>query len=216
MLPSNSVATRNTNIGRTIFTFWQRVAGWNTILWIIYRSTGVTALWDWKINIISCVLSVRQPFTISANKEEILAYKTRTKGNWTCPHCFETTPKGTKNDNTPININPNVTMRRSKRQALSTSPGNDNSPIKTTVAVTREEVRNIMDDTLEKHLSELMQKFNTNMHMLIDPELKSVRDELQEVKHSMHFMSQNFEEILKEHKKTQNQVRNLQERNNKL
>lgn len=118
--------------------------------------------------------------------------------DWTCPKCREATPKAAKNDNTPVRQVQSIASRPTKRPALSSPPDKRDSP------VTRDEIRVIMDEVLQQHLSDFKKQIWT--------ELDTVKDELKSVKEAMAFVNDKFEDIMKVHSDTQAQVKILQER----
>lgn len=120
-----------------------------------------------------------------------------TPKDWTCPRCREATPKIAKNDNTPVRQGQSTAARPVKRQALS-SPGKQDS------SVTREEIREIMEEVLQKHMTVFKKQFCK--------ELDVVKDELKSVKQAMEFVNDKFEDIIKANNDTQAQMKILHER----
>lgn len=121
-----------------------------------------------------------------------------TSKNWTCPSCREATPKAAKNEISPARQVQNTAARPTKRPALSSPPGKQDSP------VTRDGIREIMEEVLQKHMSDFKKQFCR--------ELDTVKDELKSVKQAMEFVNDKFEDIMKVHNDTQAQVKILQER----
>lgn len=121
-----------------------------------------------------------------------------------------TVPECSKNDNSPVRTADNVTVRSTKRQALSSPPNVETSPL------TREEAQTIMENILKEHLANLLHQLTTKMHTILDTELRQLKNELQDVKQSMQFVNDQFEEIVKEHKTSQTYVKQLQDENTKM
>ncbi|CAG5007399.1 unnamed protein product [Parnassius apollo] len=71
--------------------------------------------------------------------------------DWIGPCCIRPLHATGNKDNTPVKCDPNITVRASKRQALSSPP-----EIEIEGPVTRTEVRNIMEEIIQKHISDLM------------------------------------------------------------
>lgn len=129
--------------------------------------------------------------------------------DWIGPCCVRCIRAADEQD-TPARTNPNATVRASKRQALSSPPVNTEGP------VTLSEVRNIMEDVIQKHMSDLMVQMNINMRSILDSELKIYRNEINEVKQTVIFMNSEFEAAKEEKAIYQEATKNLQENNIKL
>lgn len=121
---------------------------------------------------------------------------TKVPKDWLCPRCRESTPKASKNDNTPIRTCQNVTLRPTKRPALSSPPSRQDSP------VTREEMREIMEEILLKHMEDFRKQFCD--------ELFSVKEEIRSINKAMDHMSDQVEDILKKYKENDELIKTLQ------
>lgn len=117
---------------------------------------------------------------------------------WICPSCLQKVSKGGKNDSTPVRVSDNITFRKKKVTQATTLSANNSS-------VTREEVRNIMEDLFEKYITSFMKEIG-EMHS----ELKNVTSELEHVMNSMTHMNENFEDVMKEHKVLTEKVGSLE------
>lgn len=124
--------------------------------------------------------------------------------NWTCLLC---TKKQGNNDNTPVRFNPNVTTRPGKRQALNSPPNSDDKK-----PITREE----MDDILKGFCHEMQKAMQSTMTNVLHSELKSIKEEITEVKESMTFVNLRFEEITKEHAESRATIKSLTEKNDSM
>lgn len=122
--------------------------------------------------------------------------------NWICPTCICTIPKRGNNDNNPVRLNPNITVRSAKRLALS-SPSKDEN-------LTHDDVRAIMNDVLKTHLADFTKEINRSIRGILDEEMKSIREECKDIKESMEFMNGTFEMISKEHKAAQENIKKLE------
>lgn len=119
---------------------------------------------------------------------------------WECPLCTIQRPKDGNNDNTPVRFNPNVTTTRpSKRQALQSPPASGASA---------SEIRNI----LQEYTTSVTSKIES-LTLSISSELKSVKEEMTEMKYSMDFMNSKFESLLKEHQQTKESLTTIQNEN---
>ncbi|CAG4938733.1 unnamed protein product [Parnassius apollo] len=89
--------------------------------------------------------------------------------DWIGPCCIRPLHATGNKDNTPVKCDPNITVRASKRQALSSPP-----EIEIEGPVTRTEVRNIMEEIIQKHISDLMVQMTKNgLFCLIKGTIKS-------------------------------------------
>ncbi|CAG4987410.1 unnamed protein product [Parnassius apollo] len=102
----------------------------------------------------------------------------------------------------------NVAKRPSKRPAVYSPPirnlleGADDA--------TNTALRNITEDVVQREMSNLLTKLNISMGTLLNTQLKSIKDEIQDVKESMSFMSSPYEEINKELKTSKKSIQDLQ------
>lgn len=122
--------------------------------------------------------------------------------DWLCPKCRESTPKGSKNDNTPIRQLQNVTVRPSKRPAMSSPPCKQDSP------VTREALREIMEEVLLKHMEDFKMHFCS--------ELSRVKEEVSSINKAMNYMSDQVEDIFVKYNESQDLMKTLQKREGEM
>lgn len=121
---------------------------------------------------------------------------TKAPKDWLCPRCRESTTKASKNDNTPIRTAQNVTLRPTKRPALSSPPNKQDYP------VTREEIREIMEEILLKHMDDFKKQFCG--------ELLSVKEEMRSINKAMDHMSDQVEDMVKKYKENHELIKTLQ------
>lgn len=148
--------------------------------------------------------------------------------NWICPSC---TPKSINAEGT--SARKNVTLRPPKRPALNSPPMTVESAItKDTIrdivytvlheednpntGITRDEVKNVMEEVMQKEINGLMLKIRNDISTFFKTELKSIKDELGEVKESMNFINNQYEDFMKEHVANKEMVKSLQLQNEKL
>lgn len=120
---------------------------------------------------------------------------TKVDKDWLCPRCRESTPKASKNDNTPFRSAQNITLRPTKKPTLS-QPSKNDSP------VTREEMREIMEEILLKHMEDFKKQFCG--------ELLSVKEEIRSINKAMDYMGDQVEDMLKKYKENNELIKNLQ------
>ncbi|CAG4982136.1 unnamed protein product [Colias eurytheme] len=128
---------------------------------------------------------------------------------WICPICVSQTPKTKNNDNTPVRFNPNITVRGNKRQALQSPPG-------TSTTMAEDSVRAIIQEVIGNQFDTLIGKFTAAMKDILNSELKSMREEIKDIRDSVSFMSLQYEDILKDRKEDQAIIKKLQEQNDVL
>lgn len=128
---------------------------------------------------------------------------------WVCPTCLSKVPKGNKNDNTPAR---NVSMNRGNKRTAPNSP----PVIESEVNVTRDDVRNIIQEIMQTNLNSLVTKFNGMLVSALNSKLAPIEKEIVEIKTSMEFMNDSYEKILKEQDKTNKIVTDLQKENDGL
>ncbi|CAK1594634.1 unnamed protein product [Parnassius mnemosyne] len=117
-------------------------------------------------------------------------------------------------DHTSVPASINVAKRPSKRPAV-ISPPIVNLP-EGVHNGTNTGLRNIIEDVVQREMSNLLTKLNISMGTLLNTQLKSIKDEIQDVKESMSFMSSQYEEINRELKASKKSMQELQIRSDKL
>lgn len=133
---------------------------------------------------------------------------------WRCPLCMNIKARrGGNRDDIPVRspqtplgktvLEPNVTARSNKRPALFSPPDHTAS-----APVTREVIQHMMDGMLAK--------LQLSMADLLNDKLKPIREEIQEVKESMSFINDQYEDFIREHRINQERVQALEEQNEKL
>lgn len=128
---------------------------------------------------------------------------------WTCPVCIGPKPKSGNNDDTPVRFNPNVTTRPPKRQALQ-------SPPSTHPESTPDEFQKFIQRALKEEIDGVVSRMEDSIRSMFVTELRAVRDEMGEVKESINFMNDKFEEILKQQAETKKEIADLKTQNNAL
>lgn len=118
--------------------------------------------------------------------------------NWKCPMCLSAKFRGIINDNTPV--------RPGKRVALS-PPAQD--PV---TPVTRDDVRSIIQSELGSFLS----KINDSISATMAKELQTVKSDIGDLKNSMTFLGNEYEELKKMTSINNEELRKLQEENDSL
>lgn len=98
-------------------------------------------------------------------------------------------------------------MRPNKRQALQSPPDEAFIP------VAEERVRGIIEEVMQSQLDRLLEKMNLNMKMLLNQELNSMREEIAGYRKSVEFMSEKYDDIIKEKKVIKEEVKALQSKN---
>ncbi|CAH2101902.1 unnamed protein product [Euphydryas editha] len=126
----------------------------------------------------------------------------RDSSEWECPLCNTLRPKSSNNDNTPVRFNPNVTLRACKRQALQSPPS---------TALLASDIRNMFQEYTLKISSKIDSLSNS-----IGAELKTVKEEITDMRNSMDFMNSKFESLLREHEETKKVMVKLQKENSVL
>ncbi|CAK1583896.1 unnamed protein product [Parnassius mnemosyne] len=117
-------------------------------------------------------------------------------------------------DHTSVPASINVAKRPSKLPAVK-SPPIVNLP-EGAYDSTNTGLRNIIEDIVQREMSNLLTKLNISMGILLNTQLKSIKDEIQDVKESMSFMSSQYEEINRELKASKTSIQGLQIKSDKL
>lgn len=120
---------------------------------------------------------------------------------WLCTPCHDGGKMG-KNDVTPVGYNPYITVRPGKRLALNSPPSNEN-PI----------TRNEMQGIIEGMMTEFRNTMRSTIKEILGAELKSLKEEIRDVKESMDFMNSKYETITKEHEESVKRVKHLEAEN---
>ncbi|CAG5009833.1 unnamed protein product [Parnassius apollo] len=109
-----------------------------------------------------------------------------TTSTWLCSQCHGTQKLG-NNDNTPVRYNPNITVRPGKRQALNSPPkASDERPI------TRDEMQEIIKDVV----TQFQKTMRITISDILGTELKSLKEEIVDMKESMNFMNTKYDDFL--------------------
>lgn len=125
--------------------------------------------------------------------------------NWVCPTCK---PKTGNADNTPIRSrqdpDANVTHRRKGTQAdVMEAPE---------APVTSSEVSSIV----KNEISKLMRHLNQTLANYVNNELKAIKDNVDEIRRSMEFMNEKYEEIKLEVSSKMNTIQEVEKENVQL
>lgn len=131
----------------------------------------------------------------------------------TPPGTSSTKVIGCDNDSSDNDNSTSVGKRPNKRPAIN-SPPMANSPEDSSDVT--EPLRRIVEEVVQKEMSTLLTKLNLSMSTLLNTQLKSIKDELQEVKESMTFMNNQYEEITKEIKASKKCIKELQAKSEDL
>lgn len=133
---------------------------------------------------------------------------------WQCPLCTNAKARRVGNrDDIPIRppqalityspIEPSLGLRSNKRPALFSPPDHSAS-----APVTREEIQDMMDGMLAK--------LQLTIGNLLNDKLKPIKEEIQDVKDSMNFLNDQYEEFIKEHKIYKKRMQVLERQNERL
>lgn len=124
--------------------------------------------------------------------------------NWNCPNCLARAPRTSKDDCTPLR---NVSVNRgSKRQALS-------SPSPPAASSNTSELRVTIQEVVRAEFNIMLKQFNESIKFAINKELMPIREEMKEIRESMSFFNEKFEEISKQQEVTNKTVNDLQAKN---
>lgn len=137
---------------------------------------------------------------------------------WKRPLCKTKKPRGAAGDSTPIKpkdsshsktaSGPNVTKRSNKRVAVSSPPTECYKPYETA-----DDVRKIIGEVLDSRFAGLLEDLKSTMSNLLNIELRPLRDEIKDIKSSLTFLSDQYEDLLKDHKNTSIMVKSLEDEN---
>lgn len=121
--------------------------------------------------------------------------------DWLCSLCEDITTKKGNNDSKPQN------RRSTKRQAIS-------SPIEepSNTPITRQDLRSIVDEIVQNQTKNIVMQVKKNMSETLNSELKTIKNEIKDVKASMDFLSSKYEDIIKEHKVSSEVVKELKDK----
>lgn len=113
-------------------------------------------------------------------------------------------------ENTPMRCavaTKNVTSRSKKRQALSSPPTTDSGPI------TRDDIRDIVTEILRADRTAMLAELRNTITTSISSELKTIREEIQDVKDSMAYISKDYDDLKEELTLSSVLVKNLESQN---
>lgn len=131
---------------------------------------------------------------------------------WICPTCecsnSKSNSKTVNNDDTP-----NVTMRPSKRLASKSPPFIN---IASTSESDEKRLEAMVSRALKSEMDELASRMENSFKKMFLAEFRSIKDEMREVKDSMNFMNEKFEEVLIQQAKTRKELLDLQNENDCL
>ena len=77
-------------------------------------------------------------------------------------------------------------------------------------------MQHIIEEIMDSHKIELVTEITNSMKSLLSDELQSVREEFIDMKNSINFLSNQYEDLLKEHKSTLNTLKTLKEENSTM
>ncbi|CAK1588960.1 unnamed protein product [Parnassius mnemosyne] len=130
-------------------------------------------------------------------------------GCWICPTCINSNTKTINKDNTPVRFNPNVTIRTQKRQTSNSPP----EAVDSEAPITRSDLRAIVEDITERKFETLLVQLTNTLRSIMTSELGTMRNEIKDLRESITFVSDQYEEMIKENKKTSETVRELRSEN---
>ncbi|VVC97502.1 unnamed protein product, partial [Leptidea sinapis] len=123
---------------------------------------------------------------------------TDSTNDWTCPACMSRRPKG-NSENTPVRTkdtllayDKNVTKRSTKRVAVSSPETEKSSQL--------EEIREMVSETVRAEMKEMLTQMRTSIKSVLNSELKVIREEITDMKNSINFINNQYEDFLKEHR----------------
>ncbi|CAG5005433.1 unnamed protein product [Parnassius apollo] len=130
-------------------------------------------------------------------------FSTIDTNKWTSPTCTAKKPKAIKGDNTPIrwgasqaSANSTVTQRHKKKKTLS----EPSSKVQTSdtvgqITVSSLELREIIRQEIRQEIIELQKGLEASFKNLLNTKFKKIEDEVEEVKKSVPFINNKYEEI---------------------
>lgn len=132
---------------------------------------------------------------------------------WACPECVHPLPKTANKDNTPVRNVSTVrgNNRGNKRVAIS-SP--QSASEKTNIYM--EDIRQVVESVIEDKMNELFKRFNENMAGFFAREIKPMRDELSNIRESLSFINDQYEDIKKENEASKLKITGLEKENDEL
>lgn len=86
----------------------------------------------------------------------------------------------------------------------------------TPLPVTHQDVRDIVTDIVQTQMNIFMSELNENISKTIHSELSLLKEEMDNVKKSMDFINEKFEEARRDHKLMRNDVQDIKSENSKL
>ncbi|CAH2092779.1 unnamed protein product [Euphydryas editha] len=132
--------------------------------------------------------------------------------DWICPSCLPRISRGNnedipvRNKNTSTGSERNISKRSNKRVAVS-------SPERTTQ---QNDIREIVSDIVKAEIKDMLTQINLTIKTTINTELKTLREEILDMKDSIKFINSQYEDFLKEHNANKAEFKDIKERNNKL
>ncbi|CAK1594928.1 unnamed protein product [Parnassius mnemosyne] len=122
----------------------------------------------------------------------------RNGSDWTCPACLSKQPKTVKNDSTPVRMSArkqcdtesvNVTLRNKNSK--------NKSPTTPSVSVIEKSIDSSCDlrGFIRQEISELKRDLEFSFKNFINSELKIIKDEVQEIKMSIAFINNKYDEM---------------------
>ncbi|XP_028160227.1 uncharacterized protein LOC114352726 [Ostrinia furnacalis] len=143
--------------------------------------------------------------------------------DWACPLCSLEKQRRSKHDNAPIKAStssssnkashPNQpkSTRRVKRPAISSSPEMCVEEVEAPEYINKDDLRSVVTDVVRAELKDMFTQFQNSFSNMIDTRLKAVTDELKDLKTSMNFISEQYEDFAKEMNSCSSSVKKLKE-----
>lgn len=126
---------------------------------------------------------------------------------WSCQSCVD---KNKNKGQTPTRFKTNVTARSSRRQVQQSLPSTSKPPL------IEESVRTIIEDVIKSQMESMVEKFTMNMRALLNQELSVVREDIEGLKNSVAFISNDYDDMIKDKEVTAEAIKALEDENAKL
>ncbi|XP_069355160.1 uncharacterized protein [Maniola hyperantus] len=138
---------------------------------------------------------------------------TELESDWKCPSCTSKRPKG-NNENTPVRNDTkllseqNTAKRSNKRAAF--------SPPEQSCSTEQSDFREMVRDILKTEMSEMVTHITASIKSVLNSELKLLREEITDMKNSISFINDQYDDFIKEYRANEMMLKDLKENNNKL
>ncbi|CAB3241318.1 unnamed protein product [Arctia plantaginis] len=126
---------------------------------------------------------------------------------WTCHSC---TSSSKNKEPMPARFNTNINVRTNKRPALQSPPNTSNIPI------TEDGVRAVIEDVMNSQMDVMLERLTRNMRTILSQELNIMREDIESLKNSMTFISNQYDDILNDKNESKQMIKALQDENTNL